>query len=155
MTKEYTQIGTICIAIFLPILIIKGFLIFKLGVSEKPESIILILIWLLLFLCLLTFYKLTIKISDNSVSFKFGIGWFGKSYQLSEISSCAAVKNSWLAGIGIRWMGNGWLYNVSGLKAIELTFKNKNSVVRIGTDQPEEICEIFQKFTTDKLNIDH
>jgi hypothetical protein len=37
---------------------------------------------------------------------------------------------------------NGWIYNVSGLKAIELQFYNKSSVVRIGTNRPEEISEI-------------
>lgn len=39
---------------------------------------------------------------------------------------------------------NGWLYNVTGLKAIELQFNNKKSVVRIGTNQSEEISEIIQ-----------
>ena len=39
---------------------------------------------------------------------------------------------------------NGWLYNVSGLKAIELRFKHKPSVVRIGTDNPHEISQLIQ-----------
>ena len=37
------------------------------------------------------------------------------------------------------------LYNVSGLNAIELTFKNSKSKVRIGTDKPDEITEILSK----------
>lgn len=150
MTKKFTQLGTICIAVFLPILIIEGIVLFKLGVSHDPKFIILCLVWLLLFLCLLTFYKMAITIDNHSIFFKFGIGWFGKTYPLSEIESCEAVKNPILVGIGIRYLGNGWLYNVSGLKAIELRFKNKNSIVRIGTNKPEEICEVIRKKLTER-----
>jgi hypothetical protein len=39
-------------------------------------------------------------------------------------------------------LSNGWLYSVSGLKAIELQFKNRKSVIRIGTDNPEEIADL-------------
>ena len=47
---------------------------------------------------------------------------------------------------------NGWLYNVSGLQAIELTFKNRKSVVRIGTDKPEEVAlEINKLIEGDKM----
>jgi len=36
---------------------------------------------------------------------------------------------------------NGWLYNVSGLGAVELAFKNRNSIVRIGTNNPELVSQ--------------
>lgn len=39
---------------------------------------------------------------------------------------------------------SGWLFNVSGLKAIELRFKHKTSVVRIGTNNPDEISQLIQ-----------
>lgn len=145
-TKKFTQLGTICIAVFLPILIMEGIVLYKTGISDDPKFIILSLVWILIFFCLLTFYKMTIRIDGNAISFKFGIGWFGKTYPLSEIESCEAVRNHWLAGIGIRWLGNGWLYNVSGLKAIELRFKNKKSVVRLGSNKPDEICENLRKY---------
>jgi hypothetical protein len=62
---------------------------------------------------------------------------------IADIQSCKAVRNNPLSGIGIRMIPGGWLYNVSGLKAIELTFKNKKSKVRIGTDKPGEIAELL------------
>jgi hypothetical protein len=95
--------------------------------------------------CLLIFYKLTIYIDDNCISFKLGIGLISKKYLLSEIQSCSPVKNNPIYGIGIRLIPQGWLYNVSGLDAIELTFKNKKSKVRIGTDKPNEIAQHINK----------
>jgi hypothetical protein len=96
-------------------------------------------------ICLLIFYKLTIYLSDTSISFKLGIGLITRKYLIAEIQSCKAVRNDPLSGIGIRMIPGGWLYNVSGLRAVELTFKNKKSKVRIGTDKPDEITEILSK----------
>jgi hypothetical protein len=96
-------------------------------------------------ICLLIFYKLTIYLNDNSISFKLGIGLITRKYLIADIQSCKVVRNDPLTGIGIRKIQNGWLYNVSGLNALELTFKNKKSKVRIGTDKPDEITEIISK----------
>jgi hypothetical protein len=70
-----------------------------------------------------------------------GIGLVSRKYRIEEIKSCKAVKNPILAGVGIRLISNGWLYNVSGSYAVELAFKNRKSIVRIGTDQPEKVAE--------------
>ena len=96
-------------------------------------------------ICLLIFYKLTIYLNDSSISFKLGIGLITRKYMITDIQSCKAVRNDPLSGIGIRMIPGGWLYNVSGLNAIELTFKNKKSKVRIGTDKPDEIAEILSR----------
>ena len=95
-------------------------------------------------LCLLTFYKLTIIVDSEYVSFKLGLGLISKKYKISNLKVCKPVTNSVFNGIGIRMMPNGWLYNVSGLKAIELQFINKDSVIRIGTNNPEEISQLIQ-----------
>jgi hypothetical protein len=96
-------------------------------------------------ICLLIFYKLTIYLNDTSISFKLGIGLITRKYLIADIQSCKAVRNDPLSGIGIRMIPGGWLYNVSGLNAIELTFKNQKSKVRIGTDKHDEITEILSK----------
>jgi hypothetical protein len=143
-TKKYTQIGTFSIAVFLILVI------FISATLNKPQNILNIILILIFITGLLFFYKLTILVSDTHVSFKFGIGLFGKSYDLSDIKSVRPVRNSLISGIGIRIMANGWLYNVSGFEAIELHFKSKNYVVRIGTDRPEEICAVINGRSTMK-----
>ena len=101
------------------------------------------------------FYQLTIIVDSSNVSFKLGIGLVRKSYKISDLKSCKPVTNSALNGIGIRMLSNGWLYNVTGLKAIELQFKNRKSVIRIGTDRPEEISELIQSLIGGDTTIDN
>jgi len=99
-------------------------------------------------ICLLFFYKLTIYLDNTSISFKLGIGLISRKYLYADIQSCKAVRNSPVFGVGIRMMPDGWLYNVSGLSAVELTFKNKKTKVRIGTDKPDEISDVLSKMIT-------
>ncbi len=142
-TKIYKQFGTFSVILLLPLLLIFFGLFIKSGFSTDPVSIIQLFLVITFLICFLIFYQLTIRISNDSISFSLGIGLVGKTYKFSEIKSCKAVTNSALNGIGIRMLSNGWLYNVTGLKAVELQFKNRKSVVRIGTDKPEEIANLI------------
>ena len=55
------------------------------------------------------------------------------------------VRNKWYYGWGIRFMGNVTLYNIHGLDAVELTFKNKESIVRIGTKPNSKLDSEIKK----------
>jgi hypothetical protein len=109
---------------------------------------------LILLISLLSFYKIDIEIDDIYISFKMGIGIFKKSYKISEIELCKAVKNSFINGFGIHKIKYGWLYNVSGFEAIELTFKDTDKVVRIGTNKSEEITERITKLINVELRLE-
>jgi len=144
-TKKFTQIGTISLIVMVPILIFCLIMIIISGFKDMILVSTFGFLALTMVICLLIFYKLTIYLSDISISFKLGIGMVTRKYLFADIQSCKAVRNDPLTGIGIRKIQNGWLYNVSGLNAIELTFKNSKSKVRIGTDKPDEITEILSK----------
>jgi hypothetical protein len=143
-TKKYRQFGTFSVALMLPLTLLFAGLLVRSVFTNGPELIIYAILEITFLICLLIFYKLTIKIDRSNVSFTLGIGLVTKSYKISDIKLCKPVTNSVFQGIGIRMLPNGWLYNVSGLKAIELHFHHKNSIVRIGTDKPEEISQIIQ-----------
>jgi len=143
-TKKYTQFGTFIVAVMLSILVLFTVIFSRTGLLSGTEASFPILFYLIIVICLLLFYNISIYINDSSLSFRMGIGLFGKSYKLSEIKSCRPVINSAFVGFGIHLLRNGWIYNVSGLKAIELSFYNKSSIVRIGTDRPEEISNIVE-----------
>jgi hypothetical protein len=105
-------------------------------------------LWIVVFilvLVLLFFYRLTVTVNDREVKFKMGIGWFGRTYLLSDISSCRPVTNQCVLGWGIRFWFTFILYNVSGIKAIELTFRDNSLRVRIGTKEPERLAEEINK----------
>ena len=95
----------------------------------------LLIILTALAVSLLLFSILTVKVDGEEVSVRFGVGLIRKRFPLSEIESHSAVRNPWYYGWGLRRTPIGWLYNVSGLEAVEITLKDGRKV-RIGTDDP-------------------
>lgn len=81
------------------------------------------------------FGRLTVEADAEAVRLTFGNGLFRKEFRFCDISSARAVKNPWWWGLGIKYIGNGWLYNVAGPDAVELTLRNGRRA-RIGTDEP-------------------
>ncbi|MBM44248.1 MAG: hypothetical protein CMJ36_04460 [Phycisphaerae bacterium] len=82
------------------------------------------------------FHSLSVEIDAESIGLSFGPGLIRKRIALSEIVSCRPVRNSWLLGFGIRYVFDGWMWNVSGLDAVQLTFADGRHF-RIGTDEPD------------------
>ena len=91
----------------------------------------LLLIWLL-------FYNLTVTVDGEFVRLSFGIGLIRKQFRVAEIHSAQPVCNSWWYGWGIHLTPRGWLFNVSGMKAVELEMNNGRHY-RIGTDEPDKL----------------
>jgi hypothetical protein len=85
------------------------------------------------------FHKLSVVVDDSGVCFSFGLGMIKKRIAAGDIVSVAAVRNKIWYGIGIHYIGCGWLYNVSGLLAVEIKLKNGNRT-RIGSDEPEKLA---------------
>ncbi len=102
--------------------------------SDKTNPFLLIILAALA-VSLLLFSILTVEVDGEEVSVRFGVGLIRKRFPLSEIESHSAVRNPWYYGWGLRRTPIGWLYNVSGLEAVEITMKDGRKV-RIGTDDP-------------------
>ena len=143
-TKRYTQFGTVSVIVILPLFLLFAGLLIRSVINNSPDLYIHLVLAVVFLFSLLTIYRLTITIDQRNISFQMGIGIVRKSYEISKVKACHPVTNSLLIGLGIRLLSNGWLYNVSGRKAIELQFKDKKSVVRIGTNRPEEISALIQ-----------
>lgn len=144
-TIKYNQFGTLSVIVLGSCLIFCIVMMTISGFNDLAPIGILSFVALIMIICLLIFYKLTIYIDGTYIRFKLGIGLIAKKFLISDIQICKSVRNNPLSGIGIRKIPKGWLYNVSGLKSIELTFKNQKSIVRIGTNQPDEISEVINR----------
>jgi len=142
---KFTQFGTFSVIIMVPVFIFSLIMIFTAGLKDVVQFSIFAFLAVTFLISLLIFYKLTIYVDDTHVTMRLGVGMISKKYPVTDIKSCRAVRNSPLYGIGIRIIPNGWLYNVSGLEAIELTFKSKKSVIRIGTDNPDMVSEVINR----------
>ena len=93
-------------------------------------------IQLILILVPLMFYGLRTIINDDEIKLRYGIGIIQIRIPIAEIRSVEVVRNPWYYGIGIRVIPGGMLYNAHGFDAIELHFRNKRRIVRIGTAEP-------------------
>ena len=91
----------------------------------------------------LLFYNLTVEIDAIHLSFRFGIGWIRKRVPLAEIVAVQPVRNSWWYGWGIHRTPHGWLYNVSGREAVEITLTSGKRF-RLGTDEPRRLAQVLR-----------
>ncbi|HEY9755109.1 MAG TPA: hypothetical protein V6C97_08110 [Oculatellaceae cyanobacterium] len=95
--------------------------------------------------------ELSVEVDTNQINVIFGTGIFKKSISLKDVVSAKTIRTTPLQGWGIHWLGNGWLYNIYGLDAVEVRLLDGKSVY-IGTDEPEDLSaainqrlELFEK----------
>ncbi|MBI4811652.1 MAG: hypothetical protein HY800_09490 [Ignavibacteriales bacterium] len=140
MKYHHTQYGIVIIAA-VGIVIAAILVRFLINESINPvEAGVAILLLITLFL----FASLTVEISHGRVVCRFGPGLIRKEIKLSDVTDARPVKNSWIAGWGIRWMpGRYMLWNVSGFQAVELTLTNGKRF-RIGTNEPNSLVRAIQ-----------
>jgi len=136
---KHTQVGSLIFLIVVPVILVMLGLSMIGPAPYKPQVLILSALLLAL---LILFGTLTVSADSQHVSFRFGVGIIGRSFEYSDITSASKVRNKWYCGWGIRWYGRGWLYNVSGLDAIELKLRNGKQV-RIGTDEPDVLLQFI------------
>lgn len=80
----------------------------------------------------LLFYRLKVEVNDSAITVTFGVGVIKKRIELSQTQSVEAVKNKFWYGWGIRLTPHGWLWNIAGYDAVELTYKQSKRKFRIG-----------------------
>jgi hypothetical protein len=96
-----------------------------------------------LILCVLLFTTLTVEVTPDRIKLWFGPGLIHKQFHISEIRSAEAVRNRWFYGWGVRFTPHGWLFNVSGLDAVEIKMESGRKY-RVGTDEPRELLSAIQ-----------
>ncbi len=112
--------------------------------APAPARVVVLVVLALLVLSLVLFRSLTVEIGDGGLAVRFGPGWIRKTFALGEIRSAREVRNAWWYGWGIRFTPHGWLYNVSGLDAVEIALENGRSY-RIGTDEPARLAAAIRE----------
>jgi len=135
---RHRQVGTLTVAALgLGALALAG-LAFALPM-RNPERVILTAVAVLLALVLFVFGSLTVTVSHEHVEARFGAGFIRKRFRSTEVLQAKPVRNHWYYGWGIRLTPHGWMFNVSGLDAVELLLRDGRTF-RIGTDEPKELA---------------
>jgi len=138
---QHTQIARLILAILgVGWFVDTGVLLFLLFASGLGLSSCIgpLIVAIILPVLMILHGTLTVTLNDEFLVVRFGPGLIHKRFALKDIESCRVVRNPWYYGFGIRRLRNGWLYNVSGLDAVELKTRDGKEH-RIGTDVPDEL----------------
>ena len=130
-TYRHTQVGYVTIAALSVACLLAGYRIWHAGTA--PHLVVALLV---LLACLVTFPTLTVEIKDGVLSWWFGLGLIRKDVPIANIIRGALVRVQWYHGWGIHLTARGWLYNVSGFKAVEFQTSDGSSF-QLGSDEPE------------------
>jgi hypothetical protein len=145
---KHRQVGWTMMIIFAAVVLIDvGFIIaLKMRPEEELSVVIAALIGLAMMLAVVEvlFCALTIRITSEKMIILFGPGLIRKTILLRNIASASPVVNKWWYGFGIHPTPHGLLYNVSGLRAVEIHMWN-GQVMRVGTDEPEALCRAIDQ----------
>ena len=140
MEYNHRQFGTTIITILAASLLLIGILFLN---SGELFSVFLE-VFVIIIAVMALFYSLNIEIANDLLICTFGIGVIQKRIPLSKISQARVVKNPWYGGWGIHWIPGGcWLWNVSGMRGVELTFQDGHRL-RLGTDEPEALVRSIE-----------
>jgi energy-coupling factor transporter transmembrane protein EcfT len=126
------------------LIFIGGFAILMAVVAFVSGELLVLALALLFVVIAILFASLTVTVDRKTLKARFGPGPIVFTYQLSEITSAKAVRNSWLAGWGMHWCGDYWLYNVHGFGAVEITLTDGRKR-RIGTGESDELKKTILK----------
>ena len=138
MVYQHTQTGLLTRRLLRAISIITAGSGLFVALRSTLRSLPLLASSAIVFVCATLFDSLTVRVSHDLVEISFGIGIIRKQFDVGNIRRARVVKNKWYYGWGIRLTPHGWLYNVSGLDAVEILMDNGKQY-RIGTDQPNEL----------------
>ena len=140
---EHTQVGVLMRGMLGSMAAAAAVIALVMAFVTPSFAIVPSLVALILLLSLSVFHSLTVIVSRDQIKLVFGVGLIRKRFLVADVVGAAIVRNRWWYGWGIRITPHGWLYNVSGLDAVEIALRNGRKR-RIGTDEPAELLAAIE-----------
>ena len=117
------------------------FIVYLIWIASTIDSSWFVWLWSTFTILLgALFWCLEVKVGTDGIFLSYSFGLINKKIQRQQILQVEVVRNSWWYGLGIRLTPHGWMWNISGLDAIKLTYQDGNEF-RIGTNQPQELYQ--------------
>ena len=117
------------------------FIVYLIWIASTIDSWWFIWLWSTFTILLSAlFWCLEVKVNADEILLSYGFGFINKKIQRQQILQVEVVRNAWWYGLGIRLTPHGWMWSISGLDAIELTYQDGNKF-RIGTNQPQGLYQ--------------
>lgn len=127
---KHTQFGTV-IVVAIGVMMVVGLGLGALN-SWHPAAFILLGVFTVV---LAFFFNLTVEVTSEAIRCRFGPGLISKTIPMDQVKEARPVRNRWFYGWGIKRAPGAWMFNVSGLDAVELTLVTGKKF-HIGTDDP-------------------
>jgi len=139
---EHTQIGslTICVLFGATICVVVMAIVVA---ANRDGLLISATIEVIFLICAIVFSKLTIRIDGETLRACFAMGLVFENVPLAEIAACEPIRIRWWYGWGIHLTPYGWLYNVSGLRAVAITLRDGRKFA-LGTDDPQGLADAIR-----------
>lgn len=138
-----TQWSPLVLGLLVPAIAVVGWL----AVTGGEYPVVAFLALVLMALGVATASRLTVEVDDVRVTARFGLPFVRFRWPLAGIASVREVENRWWYGWGIRRTPHGWLYNVAGLAAVEVVFRDGRKV-RLGSDDPGGLARAIRRRLT-------
>jgi len=117
--------------------------------GEPAPSTFFAVVCLLLILIVVDFASLTIRVEADGVHWSFGFGWPSGELRLDQIQTVAITRTNMLEGWGLHYtIWHGWLWNVWGFQAVQITYSGGRRVT-LGTDDPQGLRDAIERFRKD------
>lgn len=145
-TYSHTQIGWVILGSVGVAFVVAAFMLTTRAIESPVGFIVIVFALVALGASLILFSTLTIRVSRDTLAWSFGPGLIRKAVRVPEIVEARVVKNAWIYGWGIHLTPHGWLYNVSGRRAIEIGLQGGKRF-RLGSDEPEALLRALQTVT--------
>ena len=137
-----TQVGTVTVVAVGGSVVLLALIGAKTGWHPVTVAVMVLLVAALGMFCCLT-----VEIDGRQLRCFFGPGLIRRTIAVHEIVAARPVRNPWYYGWGIRLTPSGWMCNVSGLDAVELSLAS-GARFRIGTDRPDDVIAALGTATT-------
>ena len=138
-TYRHTQIGWVLLA---ALAAGAGVVVFAAAKTQWGTAASLVLT--LLIVVAVLFCTLTVRINGGLIECRYGPGLFRKYIPLATVRGVRPVRTAWYQGWGIRLTSDGWLFNVSGLDAVEVELADGKRI-RVGTDEPQVLAAAIRR----------
>jgi hypothetical protein len=138
MIYEHTQPGYVLVGVLGAGAILSLGLVFFLGAPRFWIRSLCYVLSASLLVGTFLFSSLTVEVTSQHFRFSFGPGFWERQIPLRKIADVRTVRNPIYYGWGIRYTPYGWLYTVSGLRAVELEMQD-GTTLRVGTDEPQRL----------------
>ena len=123
------------------------------GTGHLPGPL-LVVIAVITVIVLVDSAALTITLTRERLSARFGLGLIRKTVPLARVAGVEVIRTTWLDGWGIHWTRRGVLWNIAGRDAVRLRLAGNRYLV-LGSDEAERLAAAIDRALDERRSLAH